>query len=112
MPTLPNASFRLALLGLTASFASAQTAPARTPAPPPAAPTEATATVELSPFEVRAEDDAGYQAANTTSGNYQLYEAPGGDQVDGLPPVLNNLMGEYMREAHKQDIYDFGVLFR
>ncbi|MEN9636329.1 MAG: hypothetical protein RL077_4733 [Verrucomicrobiota bacterium] len=40
---------------------------------------EAAATVELSPFEVRAEDDAGYQAANTTSGsrlNARLKDTP------------------------------------
>ncbi len=34
-----------------------------------AANSDATQPVELSPFEVRAEDDAGYQAANTTSGS-------------------------------------------
>jgi iron complex outermembrane receptor protein len=47
--------------------------PARPPvAPPTTAETAAAAqgpVVELSPFEVNAEDDAGYQAANTTSGS-------------------------------------------
>lgn len=38
-----------------------------TPATSPAKPTDTTVT--LSPFEVRAEDDAGYQAMNTTSGS-------------------------------------------
>ena len=42
-------------------------------------PTDTAAPVELSPFEVRAEDDAGYQAANTTSGsrlNSRLKDTP------------------------------------
>jgi iron complex outermembrane receptor protein len=73
------------LLCLTASFTAAQTAPAPTPAAIAAAatttskPTETTSLVELSPFEVRAEDDAGYQAANTTSGsrlNSRLKDTP------------------------------------
>ena len=53
------------------------------PAAPPAATTKsiaaAGAIVELSPFEVRAEDDAGYQAGNTTSGsrlNSRLKDTP------------------------------------
>ena len=36
-------------------------------------------TVQLSPFEVRADDDAGYQAANTTAGsrlNSKLKDTP------------------------------------
>jgi iron complex outermembrane recepter protein len=54
------------------------------PAPAPASPNTAAGdvagtTVELSPFEVRAEDDVGYQAANTTSGsrlNSRLRDTP------------------------------------
>ena len=57
--------------------------PASAPANPAAVP-DATAAptsspVELSPFEVRAEDDSGYQAANTTSGsrlNSRLKDTP------------------------------------
>ncbi|MES2692322.1 MAG: TonB-dependent receptor plug domain-containing protein [Verrucomicrobiota bacterium] len=51
-----------ALLG---SFALAQTAPA-TPVTAPAANEE---TLKLSPFEVRPDEDSGYQATNTTSGS-------------------------------------------
>ena len=36
--------------------------------PPPPAPPAEQSVVELSPFEVRPEDDSGYQAGNTTSG--------------------------------------------
>ncbi len=82
----------LAVLCLGVSLtspASAQTAPAPAPAPstatpanvPPTAtrPGEAPPPVELSPFEVRAENDVGYQAANTTSGsrlNSRLRDTP------------------------------------
>ena len=86
MPTLRSSSFPLVFVCLTASFTAAQTAPAPTPAAIAAAAatttkptTETTALVELSPFEVRAEDDAGYQAANTTSGsrlNSRLKDTP------------------------------------
>jgi outer membrane receptor protein involved in Fe transport len=60
---------------------SAQTAPAPAPAPTaPAGSAENTPPpVELSPFEVRAENDVGYQAANTTSGsrlNSRLKDTP------------------------------------
>ncbi len=56
----------LAALGLAviATGASAQVAPVANP------PTTAgDKVIELSPFEVRAEDDSGYQAVNTTSGS-------------------------------------------
>ncbi|MDP3069005.1 MAG: TonB-dependent receptor plug domain-containing protein [Opitutaceae bacterium] len=60
---LPSAqSLPLFLSLLLLSSASAQTI---TPAPAKAA----DGTVTLSPFEVRAEDDTGYQAMNTTSGS-------------------------------------------
>lgn len=54
--------------------AQGQSAPASRPNDQPAAPA-----VELSPFEVRAEDDVGYQAGNTTSGsrlNSRLKDTP------------------------------------
>jgi outer membrane receptor protein involved in Fe transport len=64
---------------LTAAGALAQVAPV---APPPARSGSAPAQVEavvLSPFEVRAEDDSGYQAANSTNGsrlNSKLKDTP------------------------------------
>ena len=76
-PLLPHSHTVVALLCLSASAAmlAAQTAPAA-PAPKPAESAEA---VQLSPFEVRPEDDSGYQAANTTSGsrlNSKLKDTP------------------------------------
>ena len=47
--------------------------------PAPAKPADASAPIELSPFEVRAENDVGYQAGNTTSGsrlNSRLKDTP------------------------------------
>ncbi len=59
-----------ALAAVLAPAAGAQTAaPATPPAKPAAAAAAEGKTIELSPFEVRAEDDAGYQAMNTTSGS-------------------------------------------
>jgi outer membrane receptor protein involved in Fe transport len=52
---------------LCAAVLSAQTVPASA-TPPPASTTDGE-TIVLSPFEVRPDDDAGYQAANTTSGS-------------------------------------------
>lgn len=69
-------AFLVSSLAVAASVpvARAQSAPAPAPNTQPAAPA-----VELSPFEVRAEDDVGYQAANTTSGsrlNSRLKDTP------------------------------------
>jgi outer membrane receptor protein involved in Fe transport len=73
------------LLFCTAGWIDAQQAPAVPTAPAAAAattaakPADPAAPVELSPFEVRAEDDVGYQAANTTSGsrfNSRLRDTP------------------------------------
>ncbi len=96
-PHSPLAAIGLASLLVAASSlpARAQLAPTTPPTPksatPPAsAPANAAAVpdataaptsspVELSPFEVRAEDDSGYQAANTTSGsrlNSRLKDTP------------------------------------
>ena len=96
-PHSPLAAIGLATLLVAASSlpARAQLAPTAPPTPksatPPAsAPANAAAVpdataaptsspVELSPFEVRAEDDSGYQAANTTSGsrlNSRLKDTP------------------------------------
>ena len=96
-PHSPLAAISLATLLVAASSlpARAQLAPTAPPSPksatPPAsAPANAAAVpditaaptsspVELSPFEVRAEDDSGYQAANTTSGsrlNSRLKDTP------------------------------------
>ena len=54
----------LAALCFASSAARAQTAP--TPTTPAAADKTKEEAVQLSPFEVRPEDDSGYQAANTT----------------------------------------------
>ena len=54
-------------------------APANAAAVPDATAAPTSSPVELSPFEVRAEDDSGYQAANTTSGsrlNSRLKDTP------------------------------------
>lgn len=66
---------------ILAALGRAQTAP--TPAPtvatPPASGEPTETTIELSPFEVRADSDVGYQAANTTSGsrlNSRLRDTP------------------------------------
>lgn len=56
----------LALLAWAAAPAGAQPAPTT---PPPANPDPAAETVTLSVFEVRADKDVGYQAANTASGS-------------------------------------------
>jgi hypothetical protein len=75
----PLALALLATISLCAP-AHAQTAPtpaAATSSPPTTAAGEAP--VALSPFEVRPEDDSGYQAANTTSGsrlNAKLKDTP------------------------------------
>ena len=58
----------------SASLAGAQAVPnpSATPTSPAAAPKTAdpeSPVVELSPFEVRADNDVGYQAGNTTSGS-------------------------------------------
>ena len=97
-PTLrlsPSLSLLLSffsLLAASAIHAAETTAPPspKSATPPASAPANAAAVpdataaptsspVELSPFEVRAEDDSGYQAANTTSGsrlNSRLKDTP------------------------------------
>ena len=64
-----------ALLPCAAATLAAQSAPT----PAVSKPNEPSSPVELSPFEVRAENDVGYQAANTTSGsrlNSRLRDTP------------------------------------
>ncbi len=80
MNRLPCPFFRsaLAVFCLTAAATPlvAQTAPVL---PAPKLTETADSTVQLSPFEVRPEDDSGYQAANTTSGsrlNSKLKDTP------------------------------------
>jgi outer membrane receptor protein involved in Fe transport len=66
------------VLAASTPWTRAQTAPG-TKTPEPAAPTATSPVVELSPFEVRSDDDAGYQAGNTTSGsrlNARLKDTP------------------------------------
>lgn len=79
--SLPGASARVvALIAILASVraAPAADAPGATPSSPrPSEP--APSVVELSPFEVKADGDVGYQAANTTSGsrlNSRLRDTP------------------------------------
>ena len=71
----------LFVLSELGSAARAQTAstPRSSVVNPPASTEGSPPPVELSPFEVRAEDDVGYQAANTTSGsrlNSRLRDTP------------------------------------
>ncbi|WP_414662467.1 TonB-dependent receptor plug domain-containing protein [Horticoccus sp. 23ND18S-11] len=78
--SLPGACARaLSLVLILAGMAPVRGADAAAPAAA-AKPAEPTASVvELSPFEVRAENDVGYQAANTTSGsrlNSRLRDTP------------------------------------
>ncbi len=76
---LPRGRLLMAcLLALFPSLARLCAADTPGPAVKPAE-TTASPVVELSPFEVRAEDDAGYQAGNTTSGsrlNSRLKDTP------------------------------------
>jgi outer membrane receptor protein involved in Fe transport len=82
----PRTSFLLLLVGCSFFSGAANLAPGQA-LPPPAIPARPPATgaaatepvVELSPFEVRADADVGYQAANTTSGsrlNSRLRDTP------------------------------------
>ncbi|MFM9080095.1 MAG: hypothetical protein ACKOTE_08195, partial [Opitutaceae bacterium] len=67
---------RLINVGLIALPLAAQTV---TPPVSPAPSTREKSVVELSPIEVRADNDVGYQAANTTSGsrlNSRLRDTP------------------------------------
>src|SRR5262245_3090445 len=67
-------------LWASSTVAHAQAGPKPAPSvanPPPGS--DASTPVELSPFEVRADNDVGYQAANTTSGsrlNSRLKDTP------------------------------------
>ncbi len=73
-PLLPFSAPACALLFASAGLAQLAPPP---PAPKPTDPKEEA--VQLSPFEVRPEDDSGYQAANTTSGsrlNSRLKDTP------------------------------------
>lgn len=71
-----HGTLRLITLGLVALPLTAQTV---TPPVSPAPAAGEKPVVELSPFEVRADNDVGYQAANTTSGsrlNSRLRDTP------------------------------------
>ena len=89
------------------AFAAAQTAPAPTTTtgtpnstePPP---------VELSPFEVRAENDVGYQAGNTTSGsrlNSRLKDTPASVSAF-TPEFLSDIAATNLEEmlAHATNV--------
>lgn len=74
-----RALFTVASLASAASLAEAQTAPAPSPTQPAPATEAGAPPIELSPFEVKADEDVGYQAANTTSGsrlNSRLKDTP------------------------------------
>src|SRR4051812_23490163 len=71
-------SFLVGMMGVASLVAQPGTPPAGQTAPSSATPTGAPAatakpgdekTIELSPFEVRPDEDTGYQAMNTTSGS-------------------------------------------
>ena len=67
-------------------------APANAAAVPDATAAPTSSPVELSPFEVRAEDDSGYQAANTTSGsrlNSRLKDTPA-----AVSPFTNEFLSD------------------
>jgi outer membrane receptor protein involved in Fe transport len=90
-----------------APFGRAQTIP---PAAPTAAakPTDPSGPVELSPFQVRAEDDVGYQAANTTSGsrlNSRLKDTPASVSAF-TPEFLSDIAATTLEEmlAHATNI--------
>src|SRR5215207_4489348 len=88
----------------------AQTAPAPQPSAvnPPASGNGSQAPVELSPFEVRAEGDVGYQAANTTSGsrlNSRLKDTPASVSAF-TPEFLSDIAATNLEEmlAHATNV--------
>ncbi|PAW65747.1 MAG: hypothetical protein B9S34_09965 [Opitutia bacterium Tous-C1TDCM] len=102
----------LAVLGLSSlTHLAAQTAP--TPAPSTAVPAAkpadpAAPPVELSPFEVKAGDDVGYQAANTTSGsrlNSRLRDTPAAVSAF-TPEFLSDIAATNLEEmlAHATNV--------
>ncbi len=107
-----SAAACLAAALVAPAWLSAQTAPAA-PATSPAAPAASAvkpgdATIELSPFEVRAEDDSGYQAANTTSGsrlNSRLRDTPAAVSAF-TPEFLSDIAATNLEEmlAHATNI--------
>lgn len=109
-------------LCLVASALMASGQPARAQTAPAAAPTTATTTtsaaatatdpnaptVELSPFEVRADDDVGYQAGNTTSGsrlNSRLKDTPASVSAF-TPEFLSDIAATNLEEmlAHATNV--------
>src|SRR5947207_10881422 len=81
--------------------------PASVVNPPPATGTSEPA-VELSPFEVRAENDVGYQAANTTSGsrlNSRLKDTPASVSTF-TPEFLSDIAATNLEEmlAHATNV--------
>ena len=100
----------LAWLALVVS-AAAQTAPATSPRPPSTASTSSTTAetaIELSPFEVRAENDVGYQAGNTTSGsrlNSRLKDTPAAVSAF-TPEFLSDIAATNLEEmlAHATNV--------
>src|SRR5688572_29013658 len=87
----------------------AQTAPTPAPTTPPA-PTAAVSAppIELSPFEVRAENDVGYQAGNTTSGsrlNSRLKDTPASVSAF-TPEFLSDIAATNLEEmlAHATNV--------
>ena len=96
-------ALKLLLPGLLcASLAPAQTAPAPSTTAPGEKP------IELSPFEVRADDDVGYQAANTTSGsrlNSRLKDTPASVSAF-TPEFLSDIAATNLEEmlAHATNV--------
>jgi iron complex outermembrane receptor protein len=100
----------LATILIVSVSSHAQTAPAPAPSAvnPPASGSAAQAPVELSPFEVRAENDVGYQAGNTTSGsrlNSRLKDTPASVSAF-TPEFLSDIAATNLEEmlAHATNV--------
>ena len=114
MPAHPPGTFVRALtLGASVFLAATSLVTAQTAAPAsspsrPAANGASPPPVELSPFEVRAEDDVGYQAANTTSGsrlNSRLKDTPASVSAF-TPEFLSDIAATNLEEmlAHATNV--------
>lgn len=92
------------LIALTAAPAPAQVAPppASTPASTATSATTSSPTAEeairLSPFEVRPEDDSGYQAANTTSGSRL------NSRLKDTPAAISSFTKEFLSDIGATDL--------
>ena len=102
---LTLAAFVSVFLSTSSAFAQAAASPPVTTSP---APGTEPPPVELSPFEVRAESDVGYQAANTTSGsrlNSRLKDTPASVSAF-TPEFLSDIAATNLEEmlAHATNV--------